>query len=199
MRFTLATGNAHKVREVREILAGLPFEVATMQEAGFRGEIEEDGATFEENALLKARAVHAAVGGFVMADDSGLAIDALGGEPGIHSARFAGRDATYPEKIAEIRRRLEGVPDAARTCRFVCAIAVVRPDGSSFTVRGTVEGRIAREMRGDGGFGYDPVFLLPERGLTVAELPSEEKHAISHRGRALRAMVERLRAEGLHP
>lgn len=199
LRFVLATGNAHKVREVREILQGLPFEVVPMGEAGFRGEIEEDGDTFEANALLKAQAVHAAVGGYVMADDSGLAVDALDGAPGIHSARFAGRDAPYPEKIATLWAMLEGVPEEKRTCRFVCAVAVVRPDGSSFTVRGTCEGRIAPAMRGEGGFGYDPVFLLPDRGRTVAELDAEEKHAISHRGRALRLMVERLRAEGVHP
>ena len=199
MRFILATGNAHKVREVREILQGLPFEVVPMGEAGFDGEIEEDGQTFEENALIKARAVHAVTGGFVMADDSGLAVDALGGAPGIHSARYAGRDATYPEKIALLWDALRGMPEEARTARFVCAIAVVRPDGSSFTVRGTCEGRIASEMRGEGGFGYDPVFLLPELGKTTAELGASEKHAVSHRGRALRLMVDRLLEEGLHP
>ncbi len=199
MRFILATGNRDKVREVNEILAGLPFEVVPMREAGFAGEIEEDGATFEENALIKARAVHAVTGGFVMADDSGLAVDALDGAPGIYSARFAGPDATYPEKIAKLWELLRGVPEEARTAQFVCAIAVVRPDGTSFTVRGTCEGRIASEMRGQGGFGYDPVFYLPERGRTTAELDNDEKHAISHRGRALRLMVERLSAEGLHP
>jgi XTP/dITP diphosphohydrolase len=199
MRFILATGNAHKVREVKEILEGLPFEVVPMGEAGFDGEIEEDGRTFEENALIKAKAVHAVTGGFVMADDSGLAVDALGGAPGIHSARYAGRDATYPEKISLLWSSLRDVPEEARTARFVCAIAVVRPDGSSFTVRGTCEGRIASEMRGEGGFGYDPVFLLPELGKTTAELGAAEKHAVSHRGRALRLMVARLREEGLHP
>jgi len=132
-----------------------------------------------------------------MADDSGLAVDALDGAPGIYSARFAGPDATYPEKIGKLWELLRGVSEEARTARFVCAIAVVRPDGSSFTVRGTCEGRIASEMRGQGGFGYDPVFYLPERGKTTAELDSDEKHAISHRGRALRLMVERLHAEGL--
>lgn len=199
MRFVLATGNTHKVREVREILHGLPLEVVPMGEAGFAGEIEENGETFEENALIKARAVHAVTGGFVMADDSGLAVDALGGAPGIHSARYGGRDATYPEKIALLWDALRGVPDEARTARFVCAVAVVRPDGSSFTVRGTCEGRIAHEMRGEGGFGYDPVFLMPEFDRTTAELDAAEKHAVSHRGRALRLMVDRLRDEGLHP
>jgi XTP/dITP diphosphohydrolase len=199
MRFVLATGNAHKVREVREILHGLPLEVVPMGEAGFAGEIEENGETFEENALIKARAVHAVTGGFVMADDSGLAVDALGGAPGIHSARYGGRDATYPEKIALLWDALRGVPEEARTARFVCAVAVVRPDGSSFTVRGTCEGRIAHEMRGEGGFGYDPVFLIPELGRTTAELDAAEKHAVSHRGRALRLMVDRLCEEGLHP
>jgi XTP/dITP diphosphohydrolase len=198
MRFVLATGNAHKVREVREILADLPFEVVSLQEAGFSGAIEEDGETFEANALIKARAVHATTGGFVMADDSGLVVDALGGAPGIHSARFAGRDATYPEKIGKLWEMLRGVPEEARTAHFVCAIAVVRPDGSSFTVCGTCDGRIASKMRGTGGFGYDPVFFLPDRGRTIAELDAEEKHAVSHRGRALRLMVEHLRAEE-HP
>lgn len=199
MRFVLATGNAHKVREVREILQGLPLDVVPMGEAGFTGDIEEDGESFEENALIKARAVHAVTGGFVMADDSGLAVDALDGAPGIHSARYAGRDATYPEKIARLWDALRGVPEEARTARFVCAIAVVRPDGSSFTVRGTCEGRIASKMRGEGGFGYDPVFLVPELGKTTAELDAAEKHAVSHRGRALRLMVDRLREEGIQP
>ena len=199
MRFVLATGNPDKVREIREILREQPFEVVSMQEAGFTGDIEENGATFEENALIKARAVHAITGGFVMADDSGLAIDALGGAPGILSARFAGEKATYPEKIEKIWEMLRDVPEEARTAQFVCAIAVVRPDGSSFTVRGTCEGRIASEMRGTNGFGYDPVFFLPEFGKTTAELDPDTKHAVSHRGRALRLMSDRLREEGLHP
>ena len=196
MRFILATGNPDKVREIRDILRGLPFEPVPMGEAGFSGDIEETGATFEENALIKARAVHARTGGFVMADDSGLSIDALGGAPGIYSARFAGENATYPEKIARIWDMLDGVPEADRTARFVCAVAVMRPDGSSFTVRGTCEGRIALEMRGSNGFGYDPVFYLPEFGMTTAEMDPDDKHAVSHRGRALRLMAAQLREEG---
>ena len=196
--FVLATGNPDKVREIREILTGFPFRILSMDQAGFHGEIEENGATFEENALIKAQAVHVHVGGgYVMADDSGLSIDALGGAPGIYSARFAGIEAGYPEKIAKIWSMLDhaGVSPRDWTASFHCAVAVIRPDGTWFATHGECRGLIIRELRGDNGFGYDPVFYVPAYGCTTAEMPPQQKHAISHRGLALRAMADRLRAE----
>jgi len=188
--FVLATANRDKVREFKEILSGFPFRILTMQEAGFDAEIEENGSTFEENALIKARAVHAKTGGYVCADDSGLAIDPLGGAPGIYSARFAGEQAGYPEKIARIWEMLKDVDPMRWDASFHCAIAVYRPDGSFFTARGECRGRILPEMRGNNGFGYDPVFYVPAFGQTTAEMDPAQKHAISHRGLALRQMVE---------
>ncbi|MBP7401031.1 MAG: RdgB/HAM1 family non-canonical purine NTP pyrophosphatase [Clostridia bacterium] len=197
--FILATGNRDKLKEIREILAGFPFEIRTLRDAGFSGTIEENGTTFEENALIKARAVHAVTGGYVMADDSGLAVDALGGAPGIYSARFAGEQAGYPEKIALLWSMLRDVDPDRWDASFHCAVAVCRPDGSCFTTHGECRGRILRDMRGSNGFGYDPVFYVPAFGCTTAEMDPAQKHAISHRGLALRAMAERLRQEtGVH-
>lgn len=197
MRLIIATSNEDKVREIDEILEGTGFKAVSMKKAGFDPEIVEDGATFEENAMKKASAVHALAGpdDYVMADDSGLCIDALDGAPGIYSARFCGENSTYPEKFAKIFQMLEGVPEAKRTARFVCAIAVVKPDGSSFTVRGETEGILHEKPAGSNGFGYDPIFYVPEFGMTTAEMPPEQKHSISHRGRAIRKMVERLTKE----
>ncbi len=193
MRLIIATGNEDKVKEIGEILKDTDFEAVSMKQAGFTPDIVEDGTTFEENALIKAKAVHALTSGeYVMADDSGLCIDALGGAPGIYSARFCGEDSTYEEKFKKIFEMLGGVPEQERTARFVCAIAVVRPDGSSFTVRGEVEGILHEEPKGENGFGYDPIFYVPEFGMTTAQMSPSQKHAISHRGRALRAMVEKL-------
>ncbi|MBR3463507.1 MAG: RdgB/HAM1 family non-canonical purine NTP pyrophosphatase, partial [Clostridiales bacterium] len=159
--------------------------------------IIEDGKTFEENALIKAKAVHALTDSndYVMADDSGLCIDALDGAPGIYSARFCGENSTYPEKFAKIFSMLADVPEEKRTARFVCAIAVVRPDGSDFTVRGEVCGVLHEKPAGNNGFGYDPIFYVPEFGMTTAQMPPEQKNSISHRGRALRKMVEQLSKE----
>ena len=166
------------------------------KEEGFDPDIVEDGKTFEENALIKARAVHAlAEGAYVMADDSGLCIDALDGAPGIYSARFCGEDSTYPEKFAKIFEMLKDVPEEKRTAKFVCSIAVVRPDGSEFTVRGEVCGVLHEKPMGDGGFGYDPIFYVPEFGMTTAQMTKEQKNSISHRGKASRAMAEKLKAE----
>ena len=191
MRIIFATGNAHKMKEIREILQGLPGEICSMAEAGIDVPIEENGATFEENALIKARTVAAAApGDLVLADDSGICIDALDGEPGIHSARFLGEETPHSEKNAEILRRLSGVPEEKRGARFVCAVAAVLPDGSERVVRGTFEGRIAERTAGANGFGYDPIFFVPECGCTSAELTPEEKNARSHRGKALRGMRE---------
>ena len=195
-KLILATSNKDKAREIAEILDGTPFVVTTMKEEGFDPDIVEDGKTFEENALIKARAVHAlAEGAYVMADDSGLCIDALDGAPGIYSARFCGEDSTYPEKFAKIFEMLKDVPEEKRTAKFVCSIAVVRPDGSEFTVRGEVCGVLHEKPMGDGGFGYDPIFYVPEFGMTTAQMTKEQKNSISHRGKASRAMAEKLMAE----
>ena len=195
-KLILATSNKDKAREIAEILSDTPFVVTTMKEEGYDPDIVEDGKTFEENALIKARAVHAlAKNAYVMADDSGLCIDALDGAPGIYSARFCGEDSTYPEKFARIFEMLRDVPEEKRTAKFVCSIAVVRPDGSEFTVRGEVCGVLHEKPMGDGGFGYDPIFYVPEFGMTTAQMTKEQKNSISHRGKALRAMAERLKEE----
>ena len=192
MRLVIATSNEDKVREIDEILEGTGYRAVSMKEAGIKADIIEDGKTFEENALIKARAVHALAkpDDYVMADDSGLCIDALDGAPGIYSARFCGENSTYPEKFAKIFSMLEGVPEEKRTARFVCAVAVV-----SFTVRGECEGVLHEKPAGENGFGYDPIFYVPEFGMTTAQMPPEQKNSISHRGRALRKMVEELSKE----
>ncbi len=192
MRLIIATGNEDKVREIDEILEGTGFEAISMKQAGFSPDIVEDGTTFEENALKKAMAVHELSGEYVMADDSGLCIDALDGAPGIYSARFCGEDSTYEEKFRKIFEMLADVPEDKRTAQFVCAIAVVKPDGTSFTVRGECKGVLHEKPVGENGFGYDPIFYVPEFGMTTAQMDPEVKNSISHRGRALRAMVEKL-------
>ena len=196
-RMIFATGNENKMKEIREILGALPLEILSMKEAGVSADIVEDGKTFEENALIKARAICKLAGEMVLADDSGLEIDYLNKEPGIYSARYMGEDTSYHIKNKSLIDRLEGVPDEKRTARFVCALAAVFPDGKELVVRGTVEGIIGYEEKGENGFGYDPIFYLPERGCTTAELPPEEKNSISHRGNALRLMKELLEREHL--
>ena len=189
-----ATGNMGKMNEIKEIMADLDYEILSMKEAGVEAEVEENGTTFEENALIKARAVAAKLpDDIVMADDSGLEIDYLGGEPGIYSARYLGHDTPYHDKNMHFIKLLEGVPDEERTARFVCAIAAVLPDGREITTHGTYEGMIGYEEKGANGFGYDPVFYLPDVGCYSAELTDEEKHARSHRGKALRAMRDELK------
>ena len=192
MRLIIATGNEDKVREIDEILEGTGFEAISMKQAGFNPDIVEDGTTFEENALKKAMAVHELSGEYVMADDSGLCIDALDGAPGIYSARFCGEYSTYEEKFRKIFEMLADVPEDKRTAQFVCAIAVVKPDGTSFTVRGECRGVLHEKPVGENGFGYDPIFYVPEFGMTTAQMDPKVKNSISHRGRALRAMVEKL-------
>ncbi len=193
-RVIFATGNEGKMREIRSILADTYPEVLSMKEAGIRAEAAEDGKTYEENALIKARAVAAAgADGIVMADDSGLEVDFLNREPGIYSARYMGEDTSYRIKNANLIGRLEGVPEEKRTARFVCAIAAVLPDGRELAVRAAIEGRIGYEEKGEGGFGYDPIFYVPELGKTTAELTEEEKNLVSHRGKALRLMKEELK------
>jgi XTP/dITP diphosphohydrolase len=179
-RLLLATANAHKVEEVQAILG--PGVVVEARDP----DVEETGSTFEENALLKARALAGATGEVAVADDSGIEIDHLGGAPGIHSARWAAE----ADWIPRVLRELEAVDDDGRRCRYVCAAAAVWPDGREVVVRGTVEGVIAPAPRGEGGFGYDPIVVPVEQdGRTFAELSAEEKHAISHRARAFRTLA----------
>ena len=194
-RLIFATGNEGKMREIREILKDLDVEILSLKEAGIRLDVEENGTTFEENALIKARAAAMNTDAVVLADDSGLEIDYLGGEPGVYSARYLGENTSYRIKNQNLIDRLEGVPAEKRTARFVCVIAAVLPDGRTFTSRGTIEGIIGTEERGEGGFGYDPIFYLPEYGCSTAELTMEQKNEISHRGRALQAMKETLQKE----
>ena len=192
-KIIFATGNAGKVKEIQKIMADTGREVLSMKEAGIVANPEENGKTYEENALIKARAVAALIDQIVMADDSGLEVDALNKEPGIYSARYMGEDTSYAIKNANIIERLNGVSDEKRTARFVCAIAAVLPDGTELTTRATIEGRIGYEEKGTNGFGYDPIFYVPEYGKTTAELSEEEKNAISHRGKALELMKEELK------
>lgn len=192
-KIVFATGNAGKVKEIRMIMADLGVEVLSMKEAGISIDIEEDGSTYEENALIKARAVAACTDAIVMADDSGLEVDALNKEPGVLSARYMGEDTPYSIKNGEIIKRLTGVSDEERSARFVCAIAAVLPDGRELTTRATIEGRIGYEEKGANGFGYDPIFYVPEFGKTTAELTEEEKNKVSHRGKALELMKKELK------
>jgi len=191
MRLVIASNNPGKVREYKEIFGPSGFQVLSQGEAGIRLEVEETGTTFEENALLKARSGCADSMMPCIADDSGLCIDALGGAPGVYSARFLGESTPYPEKIAGLLEQLKNVPDELRTARFVSAVACVFPDGRAFTVRGTVEGRIGYEMRGENGFGYDPIFYVGDRAF--AEFTPAEKDAVSHRGNALRKLAVELK------
>ncbi len=193
LRIIFATGNQGKMREIRDIMSDLDAEILSMKEAGIEADIEEDGKTFEENAVIKAKAVATFTDAIVLADDSGLEIDYLNKEPGIYSARYLGEDTPYAVKNKNLIERLVGVPDEKRTARFVCAIAAVMPDGEIVTTRGVIEGRIGYEEKGDNGFGYDPIFYVPEYGVTTAQLTEDEKNRISHRGRALNAMKTELR------
>lgn len=190
-----ATGNKNKMIEIRMILADLGCKILSQKEAGIQADVVEDGQTFEENALIKAttiadiaRKMPEYKNAVVLADDSGLEIDALNKEPGIYSARYMGEDTSYDIKNQALIDRLEGVPDEKRTARFVCAIAAALPDGSTEVVRGTMEGRIGYEITGENGFGYDPIFYLPQFGCSSAELEPEKKNELSHRGEGLRKM-----------
>lgn len=194
-KIIFATGNEGKMREVRMILGDLGIQVISMKEAGVTAEADENGTTFEENAIIKAKEIMEKTGEIVLADDSGLEVDALGGEPGIYSARYMGYDTSYHIKNNSLIERLEGKTGEERSARFVCAIAACFPDGRVLTTRGTMEGQIGYEEKGENGFGYDPVFYLPEYQCYSAELPLEEKNKLSHRGKALRLMKEALRRE----
>lgn len=185
MRIIFATGNQGKMKEVKMILSDLGYEILSMKEAGIDIDIVEDGKTFEENAMIKAQAIAKLQNAIVLADDSGLEVDYLNKEPGIYSSRYLGEDTPYEEKNRQIMERLEGVEQEKRTARFVCAIAGVMPDGKTFTTRAAIEGYIGTEAKGSNGFGYDPIFYVPEYNCTTAELTLEQKNKISHRGKAL--------------
>ncbi len=191
-KIVFATANEGKMREVRMILADLGMEVLSLKDAGIDVDIEEDGATFEENAAIKVRAIRPYTDGIILADDSGLEIDFLGGEPGVQSARYMGHDTPYDVKNAAIIDLLAAAEGKERSARYVCAIAALFPDGQLEVVRGELEGEIGREPRGTGGFGYDPIFYLPEYGQTTAEIGAELKNQISHRGKALEAVKQEI-------
>ena len=197
-KIVFATGNAGKMKEIRMILADIGMEILSMKEGGVAVEVDENGTTFEENAVIKAAAIAEELkakgeNAIVLADDSGLEIDYLNKEPGVYSARYMGEDTSYHIKNANLIERLNGVPDEKRTARFVCVIAAVMPDGKEYTTRGTIEGIIGYEERGENGFGYDPIFYLPEYKCYSAELSPDEKNKISHRGKALELMKDILR------
>ncbi len=194
-KLLIATRNQGKVREYRDLLADLPLEVVSLADVGIDYEVEETGATFEENAMLKARTYARLSGLLTWADDSGLAVDVLGGWPGVHSARHAGPGATDADRIAILLKKLQGVPPEKRTAAFHCVVAIAAPSGEVWTTEGTCAGVILDAPQGAGGFGYDPVFFVPPLGATFAQLTPSQKNAISHRGIAARrakALLERL-------
>lgn len=191
-KIIFATGNEGKMREIREILKDLGMEILSMKQAGVSMDIAEDGKTFGENAEIKAMAVWKKTGGIVLADDSGLVVDCLNGEPGIYSARYMGEDTSYEIKNQNIIERAAKAEGGERSARFLCNIAAVLPDGEVLHTEAAMEGLIAEKPAGKGGFGYDPILYIPEYGKTGGELTMEEKNKISHRGKALKAMKERL-------
>ena len=192
-KVVVATKNKGKLKEIKQILAPMGFNVISMEEANIDMDIDETGDSFEENAMLKASAVHKLTGAIVIADDSGLETDALNGAPGIYSARYSGANASDDKNNEKLLIQLKDIPDEKRTARFVCAIAVVFDENRKFTVKGTVDGIINRAPAGENGFGYDPLFYIPQYGKTMAQLSSEEKNKISHRGKALEKMVVKLK------
>lgn len=193
-RIIFATGNEGKMKEVRMILADLGYEILSLKDIGYDKEIIEDGKTFEENALIKARTIANERNEIVLADDSGLEVDYMDKQPGIYSARFLGEDTSYRIKNQYIIDQLKDAKPEERTARFVCAIACAYPDGRTITTRGTIEGYIGYEERGENGFGYDPIFMVPEFNCTTSELDLEQKNKISHRGKALEAMKKLISA-----
>ena len=192
MKVIMATNNVDKLKEIRRILKGTDVRVVSAREAGIDASIEETGTTFDENAVIKAEAIRDLTGEITIADDSGLAIDFLDGAPGVYSSRFMGEDTSYDIKNKAILEMLADVPDEKRGARFVCSMAIAYPDRETRLFRGVMEGRIAHEIAGAEGFGYDPIFFLPEKGCTSAQLTPDEKNAISHRGKALRQVVKAL-------
>jgi XTP/dITP diphosphohydrolase len=192
-KILIATTNQGKVQEIRNLVKGLPALFLSLSEVPDIPEVLEDGTTFEENALKKAREMAYSTGIVTLADDSGLCVDALDGRPGVHSARYAGEDASDEEKYLRVLEEMQDVPDSERSARFVCAVALVAPDGEEKLFRGVCEGRITREPRGSSGFGYDPIFYFEEAGCTFAEMDGESKNRVSHRGRALKQFADFLR------
>ncbi len=193
-KIIFATKNKHKMQEIREIFANLPFEVFSMEEIGVDVDVVEDGTTFAENSFIKAEEISKYFpNDIVMADDSGLEIDYLNREPGVYSARYLGKDTPYIEKNTIIIDRLKEAKDNERSARFVCNITAFLPDGSYLQTEGIMEGEIAKEIAGENGFGYDPIFYVPEYGMTSALMSREDKNSISHRGKALRMMEKLLR------
>lgn len=193
MKIILATGNKDKVNEIQQIVADFGWEVVSMKDAGVSCEIVEDGQTFKENATIKAQTVYDAYGqndAIVMADDSGLIIDALNGEPGIYSARYMGEDTPYSIKNQNFIDRMKDVPDGRRDARFVCSIAAILPDGTVLNCEETFEGEIAHEIIGEHGFGFDPIFYVPEYKMTSAQMTEDMKNSMSHRGKAVRKMKQ---------
>lgn len=193
-RIIFATGNEGKMKEVRMILADLGYEILSLKDIGYDKEIIEDGKTFEENALIKAKTIAKERNEIVLADDSGLEVDYMDKQPGIYSARFLGEDTSYHIKNQYIIDQLKDAKPEERTARFVCAIACAFPDGRTLTTRGTIEGYIGYEERGENGFGYDPIFMVPEFNCSTSELDIEQKNKISHRGKALEAMKKLISA-----
>lgn len=194
-RIIFATSNEGKMREIRAIMEDSGYEVVSLKEAGISIDVEENGTTFEENAIIKASTIAKATGELVLADDSGLEVDYMDKAPGVYSARFLGEDTDYVIKNNYILEKLQGVPKEERSARFVCVIALSHPDGTCITRRATIEGYIGYEIRGENGFGYDPIFMVDEYNKTTAELSMEEKNQISHRAKALRAIKEQLAKE----
>jgi XTP/dITP diphosphohydrolase len=191
-KIIVATGNEGKMREIRMIMKDLDVELVSLKDAGIEVDIEENGTTFEENAIIKAKAIMEMTGGVVMADDSGLEVDYLNKEPGVYSARYLGKDTPYSVKNQSIIDRLADAKGDERSARFVCAIAVAFPDGRILTTRGTIEGVIGYEEKGENGFGYDPIVYVPEYGMTTGEMEPDFKNTISHRGRAIAKMTKLL-------
>ena len=192
-KIIFATSNEGKLKEIRMILEDTKVQILSLKEAGVQADVEEDGTTFEENAIIKARKIMELTGEAVLADDSGLEVDAMNKEPGIYSARYMGYDTSYKIKNQHIISRLEGKTGKERSARFVCVIALVLPDGTEITTRGTMEGQIGYEEKGENGFGYDPIFYLPAYQCYSGELAPEEKNKISHRGKALRLRKKELK------
>lgn len=194
-KIIFATGNENKMKEIRQIMGDMDVEILSMKEAGISADIVENGNTFEENAIIKAKAIAKLTNEIVLADDSGLEIDYINKEPGIYSARYMGEDTSYHIKNQNLIERLKDAKEEERTARFVCAIAAAFPNGEVITTIGTIEGMIAHEEKGKNGFGYDPIFYVPEFGCTTAELSEEAKNRVSHRGNALQAMKEKLKTK----
>lgn len=196
-KIIFATGNQGKMKEIREIMSDISDKIKSLKEEGITADIDENGMTFEENAIIKAKTICEMTGEIVLADDSGLEVDYMDKKPGVLSARYLGEDTPYSVKNATIIKNLENAKGEERSARFVCVIAAAFPDGRIFTTRATVEGLIGYEEQGDNGFGYDPIFYVPEYSMTTAQMDSVQKNKISHRGKALRLMKEKLKDEGI--